>query len=517
MGAFNFVAYQILTGYVLCIEQEDPALYGCHGNRVLIGQSRSSQIGMGRGPLHCILTSNSLSSLPSTHEIYFHFFLQDVDVTTDPADNCSLYVVCSRDSTRKRPALSAKFQFDDYIRCVSARQLLLRFKDNLRVAKMTRITKMLHLPLPEPSPTLSTATSSPPTLVPAPSHTAALRQQTDTLHHNMGVISISPTPQGALLGANALPANTAQADLTSSVLTKTFLQPAATPLNTQEFEMSNFRLHHQSSGSRLHSLAEADAPVVYDSPVKLAPPIEDYSSGESSGHSLRESLDASLNNVHIGTDSLLVHFDNSSKSRTPDTLLEQSLDTEEGEGGEERHSQLSELSSSSEQVATPAEGYKVEQLGGGEMGVASLFDEAAAAEEDKEMNVQPKIAIHQASEAEETSRDKMNIEHSSERMSSLHSQLLMSVEQGTDPLADERGDPWSLANRSTSDSRRGLRNGNITLSQDQSIHHQLPMSSNIIWDVPLTEEITKHTQLGEDSSSRTADSAVTNANHARVT
>ena len=318
------------------------------------------------------------------------------------------------------------------------------------------------------------------------------------------------------MGGDAPPPTTAQADLTSSMLTKTFLQPAATPFNTQEFEMNNFQFRHQSSGSQLHSLAEADAPIVYDSPVKLAPPIEEYSSGESSGHSLRESLDASLNNVHIGSDSLLVHFDNSSKSRTPDTLLEQSLDTEGEEG--ERHSQSSELSSLSEQVATPAEGYKVEQLGGGEVGVASLFDEAAA-EEDKAMNVQPKVAIHQASQAEETTQDKMNIEHSTERISSPHSQLLMSVEQGTDPLADEGDDPWSLAaNRSSSDNRRGLRNGNILSSRDQSIRHQLPMSSNIIWDVPLTEELTRHTHgAGEDSSSRTADSAVTNANHARVT
>jgi hypothetical protein len=139
------------------------------------------------------------------------------------------------------------------------------------------------------------------------------------------------------------------------------------------------------------------------------------------------------------------------------------------------------------------------------MGVASLFD-AAAAEEDKEMTIQPKV--------EKTTQDKINehlLNDSSERMSSPQSQLLMSVEQGTDPLADERDDPWSLAA-----SRRGLRNGNIS-NRDQSIHHQLPMSSNIIWDVPLTEEITRDS-TGEDGNSRTADSAVTNAaSHARVT
>lgn len=462
---------------------------------------------MGRGPLHRIPTSNSLSLSP-THKIYyFSIFIQDVDVTTDPADNCSLYIVCSRDSTHKRPALSAKFQFDDYIRCVSARQLLLRSKDLLRLAKMTRITKMLHLPVPEPSPTLSTATASAATLVPPLSH-----------QHNMGVISLSPTPRGPLLDPSPPPPTTAQADLTSSVLTKTFLQPAATPLNPQEIEMSNFRLHH-SSGSQLHSLAEADAPAIFDSPVKLAPPIEDYSSEESSGNSFRESLDSSLNNVHIGTDSLLVHYDNYHKSHTPDTLLEQSLESHNTEV-EERLSQSSDLSSSSEHVATPAEGYKVEQLGGGAKGVVSFFDPAAA-EEDKEMNVQPKAAIQETSEAEKCTHDGVNLEHVLADSKQLklssdppHSQLLMSVEQGADPLADEEDHPWLLAaNRSSTQ----LRNGNIISTTQGAVGGpQLSMSSNIIWDVPLIEEI-KHKR--EDSSSRTgpADTPATNTNHARVT
>ena len=453
--------------------------------------------------------------------IMYFIFVQDVDVTSDPADNCSLYVVCSRDSTRKRPALSAKFQFDDYIRCVSARQLLLRSKDNLRLAKMTRITKMLHLPVPEASPTLSTATAS----------VAALRPQTDT-HHNMGVISLSPTPRGAL-NPSPLPPTTAQADLTSSVLTKAFLPPAATPLNTQEFEMSNFQLHHHAS--QLHSLAEADAPAIFDSSVKLAPPIEDYSSEESSSQSFRESLDSSLTNVHIGTDSLLVTYDNSSKSRTPETLLEQSMESHNTEL-EERLSQ-SDLSSSSEQLVTPAEGYKVEQLGGGGRGVASLFDPAAA-EEDKDTDTQPNIVIQ---ETAESAQDGVSSEHVlldarelKLTSDSLHSQLLMSVEQGTDPLADEEDDPRLLAaNKNT-----WLNNGDISShfpstgytegGAPRNKHqllpstggavvpdaiHQLPMSSNIIWDVPLIEEI-KH--KGEDSS-RTGPTDPAIENHARIT
>lgn len=78
---------------------------------------------------------------------------QDVDVTTDPANSCALFLtVHSHIGTSKRPALSAKFQFEDHIRCVAARQCLQRNKENLRLAKMTRVAKLLHLPVPEAVP-----------------------------------------------------------------------------------------------------------------------------------------------------------------------------------------------------------------------------------------------------------------------------------------------------------------------------------------------------------------------------
>ena len=83
---------------------------------------------------------------------------QDVDVTADPADSCALFItVHSHSATQKRPALSARFQFEDHIRCVAARQCLQRNRDSLRWAKMARIAKLLHLPTPEsPQPTSQT-------------------------------------------------------------------------------------------------------------------------------------------------------------------------------------------------------------------------------------------------------------------------------------------------------------------------------------------------------------------------
>ena len=146
-------------------------------------------------------------------------------MTFDPADNCSLYVVCSKDSTHKRPALSARFQFDDHIRCVSARQLLLRSKDSLRLAKMTRITKMLHLPVPEASPTSSMATLPRPQLDP------------------LGVVSLDSLSRTA----GRSPSSAQPMELTSSMVHNVFHPPEATPRNPQEIEMNNFRFNHPSS------------------------------------------------------------------------------------------------------------------------------------------------------------------------------------------------------------------------------------------------------------------------------
>ena len=75
-----------------------------------------------------------------------------MDVSTDPANSCALFItVHSHGGQSRRPALSAKFQFEDHIRCVAARQCLQRNRENLRLAKMTRIAKLLHLPVPEQS------------------------------------------------------------------------------------------------------------------------------------------------------------------------------------------------------------------------------------------------------------------------------------------------------------------------------------------------------------------------------
>ena len=111
--------------------------------------------------------------------VKFVGLLQDVEVTGDKEDSRSLFVTihkpCSSAISRPRPLISAKFIFDDHIRCMAAKQRLIKgrakarqrndkcpmililqslFKPNLtRVrfdfsGKMRMIARLLELPQP---------------------------------------------------------------------------------------------------------------------------------------------------------------------------------------------------------------------------------------------------------------------------------------------------------------------------------------------------------------------------------
>ena len=128
---------------------------------------------------------------------------QDVDISLDPADSCSLFItVHSHSVVQKRPALSAQFHFEDHIRCIAARQCLLRSKDHLRLAKMTRITKLLHLPSP-PEP-------------PVPESTFTLSQSTSILQP----LSLNVPPH---------------------VMPTVFSPPSSSPPASQRIEMTNLQ------------------------------------------------------------------------------------------------------------------------------------------------------------------------------------------------------------------------------------------------------------------------------------
>lgn len=82
------------------------------------------------------------------------FYLQDVEATPDKDDSRALQIIVHRPfAARNRsvvnpiPLLLARFVFDDYIRCMSARQRLQRRGTTLRHRKMTTLANLLELPV----------------------------------------------------------------------------------------------------------------------------------------------------------------------------------------------------------------------------------------------------------------------------------------------------------------------------------------------------------------------------------
>lgn len=85
--------------------------------------------------------------------------LQDIEVTGDKDDSRCLHITVhkplSSSSLNRIPLLSAKFIFDDHIRCMAAKQRLTKGRIKARQKKMHQIAKLLDLPSnvqPCPSP-----------------------------------------------------------------------------------------------------------------------------------------------------------------------------------------------------------------------------------------------------------------------------------------------------------------------------------------------------------------------------
>ncbi|XP_018348243.1 PREDICTED: protein CLEC16A isoform X2 [Trachymyrmex septentrionalis] len=77
-------------------------------------------------------------------------FLQDIDVAGDKDDSRCLYLTIYKplsNSTGNRiPLLSAKFIFDDHIRCMAAKQRLTKGRIKARQKKMNQIARLLDIP-----------------------------------------------------------------------------------------------------------------------------------------------------------------------------------------------------------------------------------------------------------------------------------------------------------------------------------------------------------------------------------
>uniref|UniRef100_A0ABD2VZK9 Protein CLEC16A homolog n=1 Tax=Trichogramma kaykai TaxID=54128 RepID=A0ABD2VZK9_9HYME len=81
-------------------------------------------------------------------------FLQDIEVVGDKDDSRCLHLTIHKPScsgtSNKVPLLSAKFIFDDHIRCMAAKQRLTKGRIKARQKKMTQIAKLLDIPTSTP-------------------------------------------------------------------------------------------------------------------------------------------------------------------------------------------------------------------------------------------------------------------------------------------------------------------------------------------------------------------------------
>ncbi|XP_013118308.1 protein CLEC16A homolog [Stomoxys calcitrans] len=76
-------------------------------------------------------------------------FLQDVEVVGDKDDSRCLYITVHRGGGaghNRTPLISAKFLFDDHIRCMAAKQRLTKGRSKARQKKMYQIAQMIEMP-----------------------------------------------------------------------------------------------------------------------------------------------------------------------------------------------------------------------------------------------------------------------------------------------------------------------------------------------------------------------------------
>lgn len=74
-------------------------------------------------------------------------FLQDVEVVGDKDDSRCLHITVHRGgaSHNRTPLISAKFLFDDHIRCMAAKQRLTKGRSKARQKKMYQIAQMIEI------------------------------------------------------------------------------------------------------------------------------------------------------------------------------------------------------------------------------------------------------------------------------------------------------------------------------------------------------------------------------------
>ena len=131
------------------------------------------------------------------------FFFQDVEANPDKDDSRSLNIVIQQPFSRRSksgfnplPIMSAKFVFDDYIRCMSARQRLQKRRDALKHRKMSTMATLLELPslAAPPAHFYSLTSCDSPSFVWSPSSRgySSPRQSNSSPNTPAGMITLTP-------------------------------------------------------------------------------------------------------------------------------------------------------------------------------------------------------------------------------------------------------------------------------------------------------------------------------------
>lgn len=79
--------------------------------------------------------------------VKFSDLIQDVEVTPDKEDSRSLNITIKKSNLSGKPniILNSVFTFDDHIRCMAAKQHLVRARDRARRMKLEKIAQLLDL------------------------------------------------------------------------------------------------------------------------------------------------------------------------------------------------------------------------------------------------------------------------------------------------------------------------------------------------------------------------------------
>lgn len=200
--------------------------------------------------------------------VRFVGFLQDVEVSGDKDDSRSLHITVHKQSSsahsRPVPLLSARFIFDDHIRCMAAKQRLTKGRIKARQQKMQKIERLLDIPTQANSSNVFPNSRS--GAIPGRSHpvrtAAAVAGQTQVPGSSVSRKGLSPSRQVPLYthpsSKTALAGNSASSSTEINHNTHNEVEEGIDAVAFQSFNQPSEmkKLHRSSQGSSSINIQE---------------------------------------------------------------------------------------------------------------------------------------------------------------------------------------------------------------------------------------------------------------------